>query len=156
MLILVAMGGHGFTFADTLGRLRVGQLIYSSLLMALALAAFAAWWKGARQPELIFMTGLAILSLRWPPSIFAALSVVAGIAIAPALIIQSMLVTRTAQPEHSTEAFTWTTSALLAGVGIGLAGGGVMLEWLPASATFGAGAASALAAAAGARFLLSR
>ena len=63
MLILMAMGGHGFTFADTLGRLRVGQLIYSSLLMALALAAFAAWWKGARQPELIFMTGLAILSL---------------------------------------------------------------------------------------------
>lgn len=63
MLVLVAMGGHGFTIADTLGRLRVGQLIYSSLLMALAIAAFAAWWKGARQPELIFMTGLAILSL---------------------------------------------------------------------------------------------
>jgi hypothetical protein len=44
-----------------------------------------------------------------------------------------MLVTKTALPEHSTEAFTWTTSALLAGVGIGLAAGGMMLERLPAS-----------------------
>jgi MFS family permease len=100
--------------------------------------------------------GLAVLSLRWQPWMFTALSVVAGIAIAPALIIQSMLVTKTARPEHSTEAFTWTTSALLAGVGIGLAAGGVMLEWLPASATLAAGAVAALAAAAGARFLLSR
>ena len=55
--------------------------------------------------------GLAVLSLRWQPWLFATLSVVAGIAIAPALIIQSMLVTKTARPEHSTEAFTWTTSA---------------------------------------------
>jgi hypothetical protein len=31
-----------------------------------------------------------------------------------------------------------------------------MLEWLPASATLAAGAVAALAAAAGARFLLSR
>jgi predicted MFS family arabinose efflux permease len=100
--------------------------------------------------------GLAVLSLRWQPSLFAALSLVSGIAIAPALIIQSMLVARTARPEHSTEAFTWTTSALLAGVGIGLAAGGVMLEHLPAAAALGAGAMAALGAAAGARFLLSR
>jgi MFS family permease len=33
--------------------------------------------------------GLAVLSLRWQPSLFAALSLVSGIAIAPALIIQS-------------------------------------------------------------------
>jgi MFS family permease len=100
--------------------------------------------------------GLAILTLRWQPWIFAALSVVAGIAIAPALIIQSMLVTKIARAEHSTEAFTWTTSALLAGVGIGLSAGGTMLEWLPASAALGAGAVAALGAAAGARFWLSR
>jgi MFS family permease len=100
--------------------------------------------------------GLAVLSLRWEPWAFTALSVLAGIAIAPALIIQSMLVTRTARAEHSTEAFTWTTSALLAGVGIGLAAGGVMLEHLSAPAALGAGAMAALVAAAGARFLLSR
>jgi predicted MFS family arabinose efflux permease len=99
--------------------------------------------------------GLTLLSLRWQPWLFATLSVVAGIAIAPALIIQSMLVTKTTRPEHSTEAFTWTTSALLAG-GIGLAAGGVMLEQLPATAALGTGAMAALAAAAGARFVLGR
>jgi MFS family permease len=100
--------------------------------------------------------GLAVLSLRWQPWAFAALSVLAGTAIAPALIIQSMLVTKTARAEHSTEAFTWITSALLAGVGVGLAAGGVMLEHLSAPAALGAGAMAALAAAAGARFLLGR
>jgi predicted MFS family arabinose efflux permease len=100
--------------------------------------------------------GLAVLSLRWEPWAFTALSVLAGIAIAPALIIQSMLVTKTARSEHSTEAFTWTTSALLGGVGIGLAAGGVMLEHLSAPAALGAGAVAALVAAAGARFVLSR
>jgi predicted MFS family arabinose efflux permease len=100
--------------------------------------------------------GLAVLALRWEPWMLAALSLVAGVAIAPALIVQSMLVAKTAQPEHSTEAFTWTTSALLGGVGIGLAGGGALLERLPSSAPLAAGAAAALVAAAGARFLLRR
>jgi len=67
-----------------------------------------------------------------------------------------MLVTKTALPEHSTEAFTWVTSALLAGVGIGLALGGVLLERFSASSAFAAGALAALAAAAGARLLLGR
>ena len=100
--------------------------------------------------------GLGVLAIRWQPLMFAALSVAAGVAIAPALIIQSMLVTKSAAAEHSTEAFTWTTSALLAGVGIGLALGGVMLERLPWSAVLGAGALAALLAAAGARLLLGR
>lgn len=100
--------------------------------------------------------GLAVLALRWDPWMLAALSLVAGVAIAPALIVQSMLVAKTARPEHSTEAFTWTTSALLGGVGIGLACGGALLERLPSSAPLAAGAAAALVAAAGARFLLRR
>ena len=100
--------------------------------------------------------GLAVLAAPWQPWLFAVWSLLAGVAIAPALIIQSMLVTKTASTEHSTEAFTWTTSALLAGVGIGLAFGGILLERLPWSAAFVAGAAAALLSAAGARFFLRR
>jgi len=100
--------------------------------------------------------GLGVLAIPWSPWVFAAWSAVAGIAIAPALIIQSMLVAKSAPPEHSTEAFTWTTSALLAGVGIGLGTGGVLLERFPASSAFAAGALAAIAAAAGARLLLGR
>lgn len=137
----------------------LGLMSAGSALGGLAYGSRAWHFPLARQfaaALALTAVGLAVLSLRWQPWIFAALSVVAGIAIAPALIIQSMLVTKTALPEHSTEAFTWTTSALLAGVGIGLAAGGMMLERLPASSALGAGALAALAAAAGARFLLGR
>ena len=100
--------------------------------------------------------GLGLLALPWHPVVFAALCVGAGIVMAPALIIQSMLVAKTSRPEHSTEAFTWSASALLAGVGIGLAAGGGLLEILPSAAVLAAGAGSALLAAAGALAVLRR
>ena len=101
-------------------------------------------------------SGLAVLALRWAPAPFAAWCLVAGVAMAPALIIQSMLAAKLARPEHATEAFTWATSALLAGVGIGLAAGGFLLELFAARSALAAGAAAALAAAVGARLLLGR
>jgi predicted MFS family arabinose efflux permease len=91
--------------------------------------------------------GLGVLALRWDPVSFALWGALAGIAMAPALIVQSMLAAKMARAEHATEAFTWTTSALLAGVGVGLAAGGALLEWLPSSAAFAAGACAALLAA---------
>lgn len=95
--------------------------------------------------------GLIVLTLRWSPLAFALLCVVAGIVMAPALIIQSMLVAKIARSEHSTEAFTWSTSALLAGVGLGLAAGGGVLDMLDWRAPIGAAAAMAIAAAIAAR-----
>jgi predicted MFS family arabinose efflux permease len=80
--------------------------------------------------------------------------VLAGVAMAPALIMQSMLVAKTARPEHSTEAFTWSATGLLAGVGIGLAAGGQLLEVARSPVVFGAAAAVSLAAAALAVFFL--
>lgn len=100
--------------------------------------------------------GLAVLALRWEPWALAAWCLFAGVAIAPALIIQSMLVTKAAPAEQATEAFTWTTSALLAGVGIGLAVGGALLERFPPAAALAAGAAVSLAAGAAARWVLGR
>ena len=128
----------------------LGGLVYGSRgwhsplgrQFALALALMAA--------------GLAVLALGWQLWPFAFWCGLAGIAMAPGLIIQSMLAAKISRPEHATEAFTWTTSALLAGVGIGLAAGGVLLERFPSQAALGAGAAAALLGAAGARFLLSR
>jgi MFS family permease len=104
----------------------------------------------------LMSAGLAVLALRWEPWAFTAWCTLGGIAMAPALIIQSMLAAKLARSEHSTEAFTWTTSALLAGVGIGLATGGALLERFPSQAALAAAAGAALIAAAGARFLLGR
>jgi hypothetical protein len=74
---------------------------------------------------------------------------------APALIVQSMLVAKTARAAQLTEAFTWSTSALLSGVGIGVAAGGALLEVLPSAAAVAAAAAAALLAAGGACLLRS-
>ncbi len=88
---------------------------------------------------------LALLSSSWA---FALWCLVAGVAMAPALIMQSMLVARNSRPEHSTEAFTWATTGLLGGVGLGLAAGGVLLEYAKSPAVFAAAAALAVAAGA--------
>lgn len=95
-------------------------------------------------------TGLLVLALPWSSWPFAFWSLFAGVVMAPALIIQSMLVAKTAQPQHTTEAFTWSASALLSGVGIGVAAGGVLLEHFRSSAALLAAAVMALAAAAAA------
>ena len=100
--------------------------------------------------------GLVVLGVvSWPPLVFGALCIFAGVVMAPALIIQSMLVAKVAKPEHMTEAFTWSTSALLGGVGLGMAIGGALVELWRSPSAFLAGGAAALAAAAGA-FLLAR
>jgi predicted MFS family arabinose efflux permease len=85
--------------------------------------------------------------------VFGVFSTLGGIVMAPALIIQSMLVVKTARSEHATEAFTWATSALLAGVGTGMAFGGALVEYWRSPAAFCAAAAAAIVAAAAAYLL---
>lgn len=94
--------------------------------------------------------GLMVLALPWGPWPFAFWSLFAGVVMAPALIVQSMLVAKTARPEHMTEAFTWSASALLSGVGIGVAAGGALLEYFRSPAVLAAGSAAALISAAAA------
>jgi MFS family permease len=127
-----------------------GGLAYGSRNWGLPLARQFAMMLG------LMALGLAVLALNWHPWLFAMLCVLAGVVMAPALIIQSMLVAKTARPEHSTEAFTWSSSALLAGVGIGFAVGGVLLEVARSPAALAAGAASALLAALGSLVALRR
>jgi len=79
---------------------------------------------------------------------FAAASVLAGIIMAPTLTIQSMLVARNASSRHLTEAFTWSSTGLLAGVGAGIAAGGWLIERWDSRAAFIAGMIAAISAAA--------
>jgi predicted MFS family arabinose efflux permease len=104
----------------------------------------------------IMGAGLLLLAAPWTPLIFAFFSVLGGVVMAPALIIQSMLVAKIAPPEQTTEAFTWSTSALLTGVGAGAALGGVLVEWRSSAAAFLAAGALALVAALAAWWLARR
>lgn len=128
----------------------VGGLTYGSRSWAPSLAnQFAAALA-------IMGAGLCLLALRWNPWAFAFLCVIAGIIMAPALIMQAMLVARTVRPEHSTEAFTWSSSALLSGVGAGLAAGGAMLEISNSRAVLAAAGLMAIGAALAATVALRR
>jgi MFS family permease len=100
--------------------------------------------------------GLLVLAGPWSVITFALLSIFAGVVMAPALIIQSMLVAKTAKPEHVTEAFTWSTSGLLAGIGLGMTAGGVLVEWGRSPAALCAAGTAALMAAAGAALMSRR
>ena len=90
---------------------------------------------------------LALLSGVWA---FAAFSALAGVVMAPALTMQSMLVAKTGSAESSAEAFTWSATGLLAGVGLGFAAGGVILEAAGSAAVLVMAAIASLAAAVGA------
>ena len=90
--------------------------------------------------------GYAVLSVSAHGIVFALVSVLAGLAMSPPLIMQSMLVARITRAEHATEAFTWSSTSLLVGVGAGIAGGGMLLERYTSPAVFlAAGIAAALA-----------
>ena len=128
----------------------LGLMSAGSALGGLAYGSRSWHYPLARQFAVMlgFMgAGLSVLVLPWQPWPFALWSLFAGVVMAPALIIQSMLVAKTARPDNITEAFTWSASALLAGVGIGVAGGGALLEYYRSPAVLAAGAAAALVAA---------
>jgi MFS family permease len=157
-------------YSTAFGFLEVGVTAYATererpalagLLLAItsigsALGGIAYGSRGWHYPlgtqlagTLVLMAlGLAALALPMQPLVYGVVCAVAGVVMAPALIIQSMLVAKTAPPEHSTEAFTWSTSALLSGVGIGLSIGGALLEVASPHASLAAGALAALLAAA--------
>lgn len=92
--------------------------------------------------------GIALLAPTTNAWVFALLCIVAGLVMAPALTIQSMLVAKTASARHATEAFTWSSTGLLSGVGVGMALGGWLIEQWGWSATFVAASIGALTSAA--------
>jgi MFS family permease len=156
-------------FSSAFGFLEVGIVAYASEVKQPALAgvllgitsagsALGGFAYGSREWHYplarqfvvalaLMAAGLGVLMLGWQPWLFAPWAALAGIAMAPALIIQSMLAAKISHAEHATEAFTWLTSALLAGVGIGLAAGGALLELFPSNAALAAAACAALVAA---------
>jgi MFS family permease len=151
-------------YAAEVGRPALINPRYTPASAGSALGGLAYGSRGWHAPLLRqFGTMLAVLgagllvlgAVSWPPLLFGGLCILAGVVMAPALIIQSMLVAKVARPEHMTEAFTWSTSALLGGVGLGMALGGALVELWRAPSAFLAGGAAALVAAVGA-FSLSR
>ncbi len=80
--------------------------------------------------------------------LLGALAFAAGVLIAPVFALTAMLVTSIAPPRYATEAFTWSATCIVGGLGAGQALGGRLLEASGYSAVFALSAGAAMAAAA--------
>ena len=68
--------------------------------------------------------------------VFGVIAFVAGTLIAPALTAQTLLITRIAPHKYATEAFTWSSTFIVSGIGIGMAAGGAVAELVDVKSTF--------------------
>lgn len=91
---------------------------------------------------------IALHSLIQSVVLLAPLAFVAGLMIAPSFTIFSMLVSHHAPARYATEAFTWSTTGIVAGIGAGMAAGGSIIEHSGPPAAFVVSAGGALVAAA--------
>jgi hypothetical protein len=96
-----------------------------------------AWGANAGRFSLIdahlwfaWLLPLAIgpLALAWSPVTMGVLIVLAGAPIAPLIASRNQLVDRVAPTGTATEAFTWPLTALVAGVSLGAAAAGIVVE----------------------------
>jgi predicted MFS family arabinose efflux permease len=83
-----------------------------------------------------------LTSLHW----MAPWAFVAGLLIAPAMTAVATIVSMRAPAKHATEAFTWSSTAIVTGIGAGMAAGGWLIERFGPPAAFVMAAASAIIA----------
>lgn len=72
--------------------------------------------------------------------LFACVAFLAGALIAPSIAAQSVLVSRLAPSRYATEAFTWSSTFIVSGIGAGMAVGGAIVEAAGVRYAFATGA----------------
>ncbi|MGH8801875.1 MAG: MFS transporter, partial [Casimicrobiaceae bacterium] len=121
--------------------------VYGGLRLELPLEA------QLRRLLVLVASALALQAFISSPTTLMAFAFVAGICIAPTLTVTSMLIASCTPARHATEAFTWATTSIVAGLGAGNALGGLLLQHAGPAPVFAMSALAAAAAAAGARVL---
>jgi len=127
----------------------LGGLVYGALNLATP-----------RERQLRIAIALLVLPLALQGAIatagiLAIVAFVAGLCIAPTFTIVTLLISSYAPARYATEAFTWSATCIVSGIGAGNALGGVLLERYDPAIVFGASGAAALLAT-GCAFTLSR
>lgn len=112
----------------------LGALVYGSRSWS---ASVATQYKLALGAMALGLLALVPIERLW---VFGLVSILAGIPMATVLAAQSVLIARLAPRASLAECFTWSSTSLLAGVSIGIAAGGVMLEYGPPAVTLLVGA----------------
>lgn len=149
---LIEIGVAGY--ASSIGYPALTGVLLSLMSVGSALGGLAYGSRSWRPPLprqfaltlALIGVGVGSLAVAANPWLFAGLGFVAGLVMAPALTIQSMLVAKIAIQAHSAEAFTWSSTGLLSGVGLGMAAGGWIIERWGWNWTFGLACMAALGA----------
>ena len=164
-LLLIFAISFGLTFS--LGMLEVGYPGYATMIglpalggVLLAINSTGSAAAGAiygalhlRTPvERQFAFTLALMSLplflhAWIDQriMFTIVAFFAGVAIAPTIISQTLLVSRLSPSKYATEAFTWSSTFIISGLGTGMAVGGILIETHGVKSAFLAGGISVAA-----------
>jgi MFS family permease len=119
----------------------IGGLIYGGLHIALARE------RQLRVMLALLVLPLALQSLIASASLLALVGFVAGLCIAPSLTVVTLLISSYAPARYATEAFTWSATCIVSGIGAGNALGGLLLERYDAAIAFAASGVAALLAA---------
>ncbi|HUJ87972.1 MAG TPA: MFS transporter [Burkholderiales bacterium] len=143
-------------YAKSIGKPALAGVLLGLMSVGSAAAGLAYgsrhWHRplGHRMSGSLLLMGLGLVPLVLinDPRVFTVCSALAGATMAPPLIIQSTYIAKTVAVDQITEGFTWSATALLCGVAVGLALGGVLLEYGTASHVMAVAVACSLASAA--------
>ena len=100
----------------------IGGLIYGGLHLVLASE------RQLRRVLAVLVLPLALHTVSRRAGWLSLVAFVAGLCVAPALTVVTLLVSSYAQARYATEAFTWSATCIVSGIGAGNALGGVLLE----------------------------
>jgi MFS family permease len=142
-------------YATSLGVPAVGGLLLGVNSMGSALGGALYGGLQFKAPvERQFASAMALMALPLllhvvvgPPALFAAVAFLAGALIAPSIAAQSTLVSRLAPSHYAAEAFTWSSTFIVSGLGVGMALGGQLVERHGVRTPFAVGAAMVAAMA---------
>jgi len=136
-------------YATALGFPAVGGLLLgiSSLGSAVGGAAYGGLhFKAPVERQFAAAMALMVVPLPLhavvsPTALFAVVAFLAGALIAPSIAAQSTLVSRLAPSHYAAEAFTWSSTFIVSGLGAGMAIGGLIVERAGVRVPFAIGAA---------------
>jgi MFS family permease len=119
----------------------LGGLAYGAMTIALAPE------RQLRRMLALLALPLALSAIVTSGAVLALVGFVAGLCIAPAFTIATLLISSYAPTRYATEAFTWSATCIVSGIGVGNAVGGAMLERFEPAAVFMASSGTILVAA---------
>jgi predicted MFS family arabinose efflux permease len=112
----------------------IGGAIFGGLHLAMRVERQLATTMG------LMAIPLVLHALFLQPLVFGIVAFFAGMLIAPSIAAQSVLVSRLAPAKYATEAFTWSSTFIVSGLGAGMALGGLLVETTGLRSAFATGA----------------